>query len=62
MFNYHTGTASQLPINKEAPYRSTLHDPQRKAEPTIDSLFAIPEGLETVILSDKAYPMGFLKC
>ncbi|KAL6604266.1 hypothetical protein U3516DRAFT_758932 [Neocallimastix sp. 'constans'] len=31
-------------------YRSTLLDPQRKTEPTIGHLLAIPEELETVIL------------
>ncbi|KAL6605735.1 hypothetical protein U3516DRAFT_757163 [Neocallimastix sp. 'constans'] len=45
---------SQLPISKETPSRSTLPDPKGKAEPTIVEL-------ETVILSDKAYAMGFLK-
>ncbi|KAL6631533.1 hypothetical protein U3516DRAFT_737674 [Neocallimastix sp. 'constans'] len=45
---------------KKFQYRSTLCDPQGKAEPTIGGLFAIPEELETVILSDKAYAMGFL--
>ncbi|KAG4102990.1 hypothetical protein H8356DRAFT_1359259 [Neocallimastix lanati (nom. inval.)] len=33
-------------------YRSTLLDPQRKTEPTIGHLLAIPEELETVILFD----------
>jgi len=33
-----------------------------KAEPTTGGVLAIPEELETVILSDKAYAMGFLKC
>ncbi|KAG4095847.1 hypothetical protein H8356DRAFT_1426837 [Neocallimastix lanati (nom. inval.)] len=47
---------------KETPYRSTLRDPQGKAEPAIGNVLAIPEELETVILSDKAYAMGFLKC
>ncbi|KAG4095738.1 hypothetical protein H8356DRAFT_1361441 [Neocallimastix lanati (nom. inval.)] len=43
-------------VNMSAiPYRSALRDPQGKAEPTI-------EELETIILSDKAYAMGFLKC
>ncbi|KAL6628695.1 hypothetical protein U3516DRAFT_739447 [Neocallimastix sp. 'constans'] len=49
-------------VCKETPYRSTLRDPQGKAEPAIGSVLAIPEELETVILSDKAYAMGFLKC
>ena len=40
---------SQLPISKETPYRSTVRDPQGKAEPTIGGLLAIPEELETVI-------------
>ncbi|KAG4094232.1 hypothetical protein H8356DRAFT_1695124 [Neocallimastix lanati (nom. inval.)] len=53
---------SQLPISKETPYRSTLRDPQGKVEPTIGGFLAIPEELEAVILSDKAYAMGFLKC
>ncbi|KAG4102633.1 hypothetical protein H8356DRAFT_1420911 [Neocallimastix lanati (nom. inval.)] len=56
MINCHTGTA------KETPCRSTLRDPQGKAEPTIGGVLAIPEELETVILSDKAYAIGFLKC
>ena len=51
---------SQLPISKETPYRSTLRDPQGKAEPTIGGVLAIPEELETVSLSDKAYVMGIL--
>ncbi|KAG4084414.1 hypothetical protein H8356DRAFT_966384 [Neocallimastix lanati (nom. inval.)] len=46
---------SQLPISKETPYKSTLQDPQGKAEPTIGGVHAIPEELETVILSDKAF-------
>jgi len=33
-----------------------------KAEPTIGGVLAIPEELDTVILPDKAYAMGFLKC
>ncbi|KAG4086070.1 hypothetical protein H8356DRAFT_963244, partial [Neocallimastix lanati (nom. inval.)] len=45
---------SQLPISKETPYRSTLRDPQRKAEPAIGDVLAIQEELETVILSDKS--------
>ncbi|KAG4085561.1 hypothetical protein H8356DRAFT_1739913, partial [Neocallimastix lanati (nom. inval.)] len=53
--------SSQFPISKETSYRSTLCDPQGKAEPTIGGLLAIPEELETVILSDKAYAI-FLKC
>ncbi|KAL6590941.1 hypothetical protein U3516DRAFT_769774 [Neocallimastix sp. 'constans'] len=53
---------SQLPISKETPYRSTLHDLQGKAEPTIGGVLAIPEELETLFLSDKAYAMRFLKC
>ncbi|KAG4098265.1 hypothetical protein H8356DRAFT_939138, partial [Neocallimastix lanati (nom. inval.)] len=52
---------SQLPISKETPSRSTLPDPKGKAEPTIGGVLAIPVELETVILSDKAYAMGFLK-
>jgi len=51
---------SQLPKSKETPYRSTLHDPQEKAKPTIGGILAIPEELETVILSDKAYAMEFI--
>ncbi|KAG4107021.1 hypothetical protein H8356DRAFT_921842, partial [Neocallimastix lanati (nom. inval.)] len=39
---------SQLPISKETPYRSTLHDPRGKAEPTIGDVLAIPEELDTV--------------
>ncbi|KAG4103587.1 hypothetical protein H8356DRAFT_1362831 [Neocallimastix lanati (nom. inval.)] len=42
--------------------RSTLSDPQGKLEPTIGHVLAIPEELGTVILSDKAYAMGILKC
>ncbi|KAL6591197.1 hypothetical protein U3516DRAFT_769480 [Neocallimastix sp. 'constans'] len=57
MINCHTGTESAL----STPYRSTLRNPQRKAEPTIGGVLTIPEELETVILSDKAYAMGFLK-
>ncbi|KAG4092218.1 hypothetical protein H8356DRAFT_951326, partial [Neocallimastix lanati (nom. inval.)] len=53
---------SQLHINKETPYRSPLRDPQGKAEPIIGGVLTIPEELETVILSDKAYTIGFLKC
>ncbi|KAG4089169.1 hypothetical protein H8356DRAFT_1719967, partial [Neocallimastix lanati (nom. inval.)] len=53
---------SQLLINKETPYRRALRDPQGKLEPIIGGVIAIPEELETVILSDKAYAMGFLKC
>ena len=53
---------SQLPISIESPYRSTLRDPQGKAELTIGAVLAIPEELETVILSDKTYAMEFLKC
>ncbi|KAG4094939.1 hypothetical protein H8356DRAFT_1427411 [Neocallimastix lanati (nom. inval.)] len=56
MINCHTSAV------KETPYRSTLCHPQGKAEPTIGGILAIPEELETVILSDKAYVMGFLKC
>ncbi|KAG4091415.1 hypothetical protein H8356DRAFT_1051768, partial [Neocallimastix lanati (nom. inval.)] len=52
---------SQLPISKETPYRSTLRDSQGKAESTIGGVLAIPEELETVILSDKAYALGFFK-
>ncbi|KAL6632853.1 hypothetical protein U3516DRAFT_734910 [Neocallimastix sp. 'constans'] len=33
-----------------------------KSEPTIGGLIAIPEELESVIFSDKAYAMRFLKC
>ncbi|KAG4090497.1 hypothetical protein H8356DRAFT_1053110, partial [Neocallimastix lanati (nom. inval.)] len=40
---------SQLPISKETPYRSILHDPRGKAEPTIGGVLAIPEVLVTVI-------------
>ncbi|KAG4104204.1 hypothetical protein H8356DRAFT_1351232 [Neocallimastix lanati (nom. inval.)] len=40
---------------KKLQYRSSLCDPQGKAELTI-------EELETAILSDKAYAMGSLKC
>ena len=54
--------SSHLPISKETPYRSTLRDSQEKVEPTIGGVLAIPEELETVILSDKAYPMGFVMC
>ncbi|KAG4093421.1 hypothetical protein H8356DRAFT_1354304 [Neocallimastix lanati (nom. inval.)] len=53
MINCHTAI--------ESPYRSTLRDPQGKAEPTIGAVLAIPEELETVILSDKTYAMEFLK-
>ncbi|KAG4104977.1 hypothetical protein H8356DRAFT_926052 [Neocallimastix lanati (nom. inval.)] len=42
--------------------RSTLRDTQGKAEPTTGGVLVIPDELETVILSDKAYVMGFLKC
>ncbi|KAL6617664.1 hypothetical protein U3516DRAFT_748316 [Neocallimastix sp. 'constans'] len=52
--------SSHLPISKETPYRSTLRDSQEKVEPTIGGVLAIPEELETVILSDKAYPMEFV--
>jgi len=65
MINCHTGTTSGLSTphkQRNFPYRSTLRDPQGKAEPTIGSVLAIPEELEIVILSDKAYAMGFLKC
>ncbi|KAG4108691.1 hypothetical protein H8356DRAFT_918484, partial [Neocallimastix lanati (nom. inval.)] len=51
-----------LPLSKETPYRSTLRDPQGKADPAIGGVLAIPKELDTVILSDKAYAMGFLKC
>jgi len=43
-------------------YRSTLRDPHGKVEPPIGHFLAIPEELNTVILSDKAYAIGFLKC
>ncbi|KAG4106831.1 hypothetical protein H8356DRAFT_1340553 [Neocallimastix lanati (nom. inval.)] len=43
------------------PYRNTLRDSQGKVELTIGHLLAIPEELETVIISDKAYEMGILK-
>ncbi|KAG4095749.1 hypothetical protein H8356DRAFT_944276, partial [Neocallimastix lanati (nom. inval.)] len=51
---------SKLPISKEtieAPYAIL----KRKAEPTIGGVLAILEELDTIILSDKAYAMGFLK-
>ncbi|KAG4085487.1 hypothetical protein H8356DRAFT_964431, partial [Neocallimastix lanati (nom. inval.)] len=51
-----------LPISNETSYRSTLCNPQGKTEPTIGGVLAIPVELETVILSDKAYVIGFLKC
>ncbi|KAG4096188.1 hypothetical protein H8356DRAFT_1356953 [Neocallimastix lanati (nom. inval.)] len=41
-------------------YRSTLRYPQGKAELPIGHLLAIPEELETVILSDKAYVMNLI--
>ncbi|KAG4083433.1 hypothetical protein H8356DRAFT_968015 [Neocallimastix lanati (nom. inval.)] len=41
---------SQLPISKETLYRSTLCDPQGKAEPTIGDVLAIPEELEIYII------------
>ncbi|KAG4091139.1 hypothetical protein H8356DRAFT_1052115, partial [Neocallimastix lanati (nom. inval.)] len=44
---------SQLPRSKEIPYRSTLRDPQGKAESAIGGVLAISEELETVILSDR---------
>ncbi|KAG4107199.1 hypothetical protein H8356DRAFT_309760 [Neocallimastix lanati (nom. inval.)] len=37
---------SQLPISKEIPYRSTLRDPQGKAEPTTGGVLAISEELK----------------
>ncbi|KAG4086725.1 hypothetical protein H8356DRAFT_1059547, partial [Neocallimastix lanati (nom. inval.)] len=43
--------SSQLSISKETPYRNTLRDPLVKAESTKGGLLAIPEELETVILS-----------
>ncbi|KAG4097698.1 hypothetical protein H8356DRAFT_940445 [Neocallimastix lanati (nom. inval.)] len=46
--------ARNPPISKKLQCRSTLCDPQGKAEPTIGHPLAIPEELETVILSDKA--------
>jgi len=65
MINCHTGTASALSTphkqrnsNIEAPYAIL----KGKAEPAIGGVLAIPEELETVILSDKTYAMGFLKC
>ncbi|KAL6589696.1 hypothetical protein U3516DRAFT_771858 [Neocallimastix sp. 'constans'] len=65
MFNCHTGTAStfatlhkQRNTNIEALY-AILKGKQRT---TIDGFLAILEELETVILSDKAYAMGFLMC
>ncbi|KAL6612569.1 hypothetical protein U3516DRAFT_751934 [Neocallimastix sp. 'constans'] len=51
-----------IPVRpKKLQYRSTLRDPHWKAEPLISHLLVIPEELDTVILSDKAYAMGFLK-
>ncbi|KAG4085675.1 hypothetical protein H8356DRAFT_1739406 [Neocallimastix lanati (nom. inval.)] len=58
MINCHTGTTSALSTPHKQ--RSILRDPQGKEEPAIGSVLAIPEELETVILSDKAYAMGFL--
>ncbi|KAL6621112.1 hypothetical protein U3516DRAFT_746190 [Neocallimastix sp. 'constans'] len=42
--------------------KHSIRDPQGKAEPTIGDVLAIPEELETIILSDKAYTMGFFMC
>ncbi|KAG4098557.1 hypothetical protein H8356DRAFT_1327425 [Neocallimastix lanati (nom. inval.)] len=51
-----------IPVRpKKLQYRSILRDPHWKAEPLIRHLLVIPEELDTVILSDKAYAMGFLK-
>ncbi|KAG4099825.1 hypothetical protein H8356DRAFT_936266, partial [Neocallimastix lanati (nom. inval.)] len=52
---------SQLPIRKETPYRSTLRDPQGKAEPTIGGVLAIPEELETVNPLKQGLHNGILK-
>ncbi|KAG4089663.1 hypothetical protein H8356DRAFT_25974 [Neocallimastix lanati (nom. inval.)] len=54
MFNFLTGTTSTA---KKHPYKSTLCHPQRKTEPNTSHLLAIPEELETIILSDKDYPI-----
>ncbi|KAG4107151.1 hypothetical protein H8356DRAFT_1417404 [Neocallimastix lanati (nom. inval.)] len=51
-----------IPVRaKKLHYRSTLRDPQRKTEPTIGHLLAIPVELEIVILSEKAYALEILK-
>jgi len=63
MINCNAGTESALSIHHKQrnSYRSTLRDPQLKAEPTIGGVLAIPEELETVNSLRQGLRNGIIK-